>query len=176
MTSSSAKADGHAPGAIPPCKGGIEGGLAPGADLGLRKVLEHIPHREPFLFVDELVEIGERRIRARKYIDPTLDFFRGHYPDEPIMPGVLLCECCFQAGALLMSHRAKPRASVRAMMPVLTRIQDARFKRIVRPGETLDIEVSIDDEVDNAFYMTGRASVAGEMAVRVSFACMASET
>jgi 3-hydroxyacyl-[acyl-carrier-protein] dehydratase len=137
---------------------------------GISAIYELIPHREPFLFVDEVVEVGERSVCARKYIDPSWEVFRGHYPGEPIMPGVLLCECCFQAGALLMANRGDSPGIAR---PVLTRIQDARFKRIVRPGETLDIEVSLDDEVDNAFYMTGRASVAGEMAVRVSFACMA---
>ena len=144
---------------------------------GLTSILDAIPHREPFLFVDEVIEVSDRRIAARKRIDPKMDCFRGHYPGEPIMPGVLLCECCFQAGAILMSARAEPRASARATTPVLTRIQDARFKRIVRPGDVLDIEVTLDDEVDNAYYMTGRASVAGDAAVRVTFACMAaSET
>ena len=137
-------------------------------------ILDCLPHREPFLFVDEIVELSGRRILARKHVDASMDFFRGHYPNHPIMPGVLMCECCFQAGAILMSHLDKGERSG-LKTPVLTRIQDARFKRIVKPGETLDIEVSLDDEVDHACYMTGRASVGGEAAVRVTFACMAAE-
>jgi 3-hydroxyacyl-[acyl-carrier-protein] dehydratase len=133
--------------------------------------LTAIPHRPPFLFVDEIVEVSETRILTRKLADPEAEFFRGHYPGQPIMPGVLVCECCFQAGALLIAHRIGAHGATNGV-PVLTRIQDARFKRIVRPGQTLDVEVTLDEELDGAYFMTGRASVAGKAAVRVTFACM----
>jgi len=64
-----------------------------------------IPHRPPFLFVDEIVEVSNDKIVPTKFVDPASDFFRGHYPGEPIMPGVLICESLFQAGALLIAHR-----------------------------------------------------------------------
>ena len=134
-------------------------------------VLESIPHRPPFLFVDEVVEIDRERIFAKKQVDPKADFFRGHYPGNPVMPGVLICECCFQAGALLIAHRVGGQDWAEGV-PVLTRIKDARFKQIVRPGEILDIEVKLDDELDRAFYMTGRATVGGKLTVRVTFCCM----
>jgi 3-hydroxyacyl-[acyl-carrier-protein] dehydratase len=134
-------------------------------------VLSSIPHRPPFLFVDNVVELDENRILATRFVDPKSDFFRGHYPDHPVMPGVLICECCFQAGALLIAHRQGVAANAGAI-PVLTRITDARFRRIVKPGETLDLEVTLDDEVDNAYYLTGRASVGGANVLRVGFACM----
>jgi len=130
-----------------------------------------IPHREPFLFVDEIVEVSDTRIITRKLADPEAEFFRGHYPGDPVMPGVLLCECCFQAGALLMTHRMQGADSIDGM-PVVTRIKDARFKRMVRPKDMLTIEVSLDDELDHAYYMTGRVSVLDKPVVRVSFACM----
>lgn len=130
-----------------------------------------IPHRPPFLFVDDVVEVSEERIATTWFVNPTSDFFRGHYPDEPIMPGVLLCECCFQAGALLIAHRLGSDAAPSGM-PVVARIADARFRRIVRPGETLRVEVTFDDAVDNAFYLTGRITVAGQIAARVSFTIM----
>ncbi len=130
-----------------------------------------IPHREPFLFVDDIIEIADTRIVTRKLADPEADFFRGHYPGEPVMPGVLLCECCFQAGALLMTHRLSGQGAVEGI-PVVTRIRDARFKRMVRPGDLLTIEATLDDELDNAYYMTGRVSVQDRHIVRVSFACM----
>ena len=100
--------------------------------------LESIPHRPPFLFVDEIVEVSDRRIVTRKLADPKADFFRGHYPHNPVMPGVLLCECCFQTGALLVGHSlGTERAS--AGIPVITRIKEAKFKRILAPFAILQI-------------------------------------
>lgn len=131
-----------------------------------------IPHRPPFLFVDRVNEIEDRRVLATRYVDPESAFFRGHYPGMPIMPGVLICECCFQAGAILIAHRAGAHAMPSAGVPVLTRIHDARFRRVVRPGETLTIEVMLDDELENAYHLIGKAYVDGEQAVRVGFACM----
>jgi len=134
-------------------------------------VIQRIPHRPPFLFVDEVVEEGERRIVTKVVVDPKADFFRGHYPGRPIMPGVLLCECCFQAGALLIAHR-KGGWSWTDGTPVLARINDARFKRAVRPGETVLCEVTLDDELERAFVLTGRALVGDQLALRVGFTCM----
>ena len=133
--------------------------------------LNDIPHRPPFLFVDEIVEVDERRILTRTFVDPESDFFRGHYPHQPVMPGVLICEACFQSGALLIASKIGPQ-NASLDVPVLARITDARFKRIVRPGETLHIEVTLDEELDRAYFMTGRCTVDGKQAVRVVFVCM----
>lgn len=133
-----------------------------------------IPHRPPFLFVDEIVEVSADHIVTTKFVDPEFDFFRGHYPGEPVMPGVLICECCFQAGALLIAHRIGGLAASRGV-PVLTRIQDARFRQIVRPGQTLRVEVTLDDELDGAYFLTGRATAESRPAVRVTFACKLAE-
>jgi len=135
-----------------------------------RLSLTAIPHRPPFLFVDDIVEVDDHRIVTRKFADPEADFFRGHYPGHPVMPGVLVCESCFQAGALLIAHKMgslKGSASV----PVLTRIGDARFKRMVSPGQTLNVEVTLDEEMEGAFFMTGRVAVDGKAVLRVTFAC-----
>jgi len=138
-------------------------------------LLSSLPHRPPFLFVDEIVEVAAERIVTRTLADPKADFFRGHYPGHPIMPGVLLCECCFQAGALLIVHR-KGGWNWSDGMPVLTRIGDARFKHIVRPGDSLLTEVTLDDELDGAYVLAGRLSVSGKLALRVSFTCMLAAT
>ncbi|RME41560.1 MAG: beta-hydroxyacyl-ACP dehydratase [Planctomycetota bacterium] len=130
-----------------------------------------LPHRPPFLFVDDVVEVQERRIVTRLHVDPESDFFRGHYPHHPIMPGVLICEACFQSGAILLAHRLGGYDPSKGV-PVLTRIRDARFKRPVRPGESLDITVELDDELDGAYEMTARATVADRPVVRVTFVCM----
>lgn len=132
---------------------------------------ELIPHRPPFLFVDEIVELEAKRILTRVLARPDADFFRGHYPGEPVMPGVLLCECCFQAGALLIATLTG-REKTSGGIPVLTRISDARFKHIVRPGDTLHAEVTLDDELDGAYFLTGRLTANDRLAVRVNFACM----
>ena len=145
-------------------------------------ILQTIPHRPPFLFVDEVVELEEQRILTRVRADPEADFFKGHYPGNPMMPGVLLCECCFQAGALLVGHHMKSSDSPRHAggnatdnhstpgMPVITRIKDAKFKQIVRPGAVLDVEVAIDENVNDVFFMTGRLRVGGKLVLRVEFA------
>lgn len=133
--------------------------------------LESIPHRPPFLLVDEVVAVEENRIVTVRFVDPESDFFRGHYPGEPIMPGVLICESIFQSGALLIAHQMERDGSAEGV-PVLTRIRDARFKRIVRPGETMTIEVSLEDAVERAFNLSGTAHVEGALCVRVSFGCM----
>lgn len=133
--------------------------------------LDAIPHRPPFLFIDEVIELAPDHIIARKLADPEADFFRGHYPGQPVMPGVLIAECCFQAGALLIAGLRggfQPSEGV----PVLTRIQDARFRRMVRPGDLLSIEVTLDESLDEAFYLTGRVHVDGQPVLRVGFACM----
>ncbi|MBI4719404.1 MAG: beta-hydroxyacyl-ACP dehydratase [Planctomycetes bacterium] len=132
--------------------------------------ISSIPHRPPFLFVDEVIESQERRIVTRTFVDPGADFFRGHYPGAPVMPGVLLCECCLQAGALLLAQRGGGRDPATSI-PVVTRIQDARFKHLVRPGDVLRVEVTLDDELDTAYFFTGRAYVADRLALRLTFAC-----
>lgn len=132
--------------------------------------LDSIPHRPPFRLLDRIVEVNDDRIRATWFVSPDWDILRGHYPDRPVVPGVLLCESCFQAGALLITHRLGA-AALSDGIPVLTRIRDARFRRMVQPGETIDIEVVIDDVLDNAYFLTGRVTVGGELSVRVTFGC-----
>jgi 3-hydroxyacyl-[acyl-carrier-protein] dehydratase len=129
-----------------------------------------IPHRDPFLWVDEVVELTDSRIRARKFVDPTLDVFRGHYPNQPILPGVLLCEAAMQAGAILISKR--PEAAVAdGQVPVATRINNVKFRQMVRPGDVLDIEVTLTERHANAYFLEGKVSVGDKVAMRFDFAC-----
>lgn len=139
--------------------------------MSREEILRAIPHRPPFLFLDEIVEIDSARILARKQVSPESDFFRGHYPHFPVMPGVLLCECCFQAGAVLIARRVGDKAMASGV-PVVTRINDAKFRRMVRPGDVLSIEARIDDVLDEAYYLTGRINVEEAPVLRVGFACM----
>ena len=131
-------------------------------------VLAALPHRPPFLFVDRVVAEGPDTLAVEWTVPPDADFLRGHYPGRPLVPGVILCECAFQAGALLCARDAgQPLAE--GAVPVLTRIGEARFKRMVLPGETVRCEVRLDERVGPARWMSAKLSVAGESALRVAF-------
>jgi 3-hydroxyacyl-[acyl-carrier-protein] dehydratase len=135
-------------------------------DYEMEEILNAIPHRPPFLFVDRIVELGATKIKTSKEIKPDEPVFAGHYPGQPIMPGALICESIFQTGAILLS---KIMGGMGEGIPVLTRINNAKFKSIVRPGSTLDIEAELVEKVSNAYFMKGRASVGGKTSVTVEF-------
>jgi 3-hydroxyacyl-[acyl-carrier-protein] dehydratase len=131
------------------------------------QILRAIPHRPPFLFVDKIVEVTETKIKATKEIKPSESFFEGHYPGNPIMPGVLICESIFQTGAILLSNIIGFSGDG---VPVLTRINNAKFRNMVKPGDILEMEAELVERVANAFFLKGKASVAGKTVVTVEFA------
>ncbi len=145
----------------------------PTSELGY--ITKRIPHRPPFLWLDRVCELTDNSIRAEKTIDPDLEIFQGHYPDYPLMPGVLLCEAVFQAGALLISELAGLQDEL-AGLPVLARIQGAKFKREVRPGETVTIEAILKEKVGPAWFFKGNVRVQGKVAVQVEFSCALKES
>lgn len=132
----------------------------------MEEILNAIPHRPPFLFVDRILELSGTKIRTTKEIKPDEPVFAGHYPGQPIMPGVLICESIFQTGAILLS---KMLGGISEGIPVLTRINNAKFKSIVKPGSILDIEAELVERVSNAYFMKGKASVGGKISVTVEF-------
>ena len=131
------------------------------------EVLRAIPHRPPFLFVDQVVEVTDKKIKAIRKMDPEEAFFKGHYPGYPIMPGVLVCEAIFQTGAILLS---KIMTDIGEGVPVLGRINNAKFRQMVKPGDTLELEAELVERMGTAYYMKGRASVEGKTAVTVEYA------
>lgn len=140
--------------------------------MSLEKIHASIPHREPFLLLDEIVEQSPERIICRKTFTGKEWFYQGHYPGAPLTPGVLLCEACLQAGAVLLSQQAKDAAETSAKkVPVATRLNNVRFKRMVKPGETIDIEVTITDRLADAYFMTGKVTVGGKTAATLELAC-----
>ena len=135
-----------------------------------------IPHRDPFLWIDEVFEESGSRLVARKFVDPDLDVFRGHYPGQPVLPGVLLCEAAMQAGAVLiarlgMSAQPDSASATPGHVPVATRMNNVKFRQMVRPGDTLEIEVTLTERVSNAFFLSARIQVAGKTAAQLEFAC-----
>ncbi|MBW2466945.1 MAG: beta-hydroxyacyl-ACP dehydratase, partial [Deltaproteobacteria bacterium] len=98
------------------------------------EIYEAIPHRPPFLWIDSVISYDTGMIITEKFISPDLDIFKGHYPDYPLMPGVLLCEAVFQTGALFMAKMlidSGQSAEMVKQAPVLTRIKGAKFKKEV---------------------------------------------
>jgi 3-hydroxyacyl-[acyl-carrier-protein] dehydratase len=133
-----------------------------------------IPHRPPFLWVDSIVSFDARTIVTEKFIAPDLDLFRGHYPGYPLMPGVLLCEAVFQTGALFMAkilQESGQSLESGERTPVLTRIKEAKFKREVKPGDTIRMHVTLDENIGTAWFFKGKVLVDNRTAVKVNFGC-----
>ncbi len=124
-----------------------------------QEVYRTIPHRPPFLFVDEIVDRDAASITTRRTLRADEAHFEGHYPGNPIMPGVLLCEAVFQTGAILLAGRTD--GEIGNLTPVLTRIRDARFKNIARPGDELTIRAAITETQGRFSFLRG-SIVSGE--------------
>jgi 3-hydroxyacyl-[acyl-carrier-protein] dehydratase len=135
-----------------------------------------IPHRDPFLWIDEVVDESASRLVARKLIPADLDLFRGHYPGRPVLPGVLLCEAAMQAGAVLIARQGLAAGEEKLFqpagrVPVATRINNVKFRQMVRPGDVLEIEVELTERLADAFFLSARIKVAGKIAAQLEFAC-----
>jgi len=126
-------------------------------------ITELIPQRPPFLFVDKITERGEKFIKTSLQLTGSEDFFKGHFPDNPIMPGVLQLEALFQSGAALMSSIEG------AGLGVVTRVQNAKFKNMVRPGDLLEMEVELLESLSNAHFMKGVTKVLGRTVLIIEF-------
>lgn len=136
--------------------------------MAIDSIKAAIPHREPFLLLDEIVEQSDSRIVCRKRFTGTEFWYPGHYPDFPITPGVLLCEAAMQAGAVLLSKYA---AAEPGSVPVVTRLNNAKFKAMVRPGDTVTIEVELKDQLGGAYFLDARVKNGDATAVTFDFAC-----
>ncbi|MCX5849348.1 MAG: beta-hydroxyacyl-ACP dehydratase [Deltaproteobacteria bacterium] len=129
----------------------------------MEDVLAAIPQRPPFLFVDKIISRDGNSITTQRKLREEENFFKGHFPGNPIMPGALLCEACFQTGAILMGTGNQKG------LGVVTRIKDTKFKNFARPGDTLTITVVLDDKIDNAFYMSGTILVGDKLILKTIF-------
>lgn len=126
-----------------------------------------IPHRWPMLLVDEIVEQTDKEIHCRKTFAANEFFTQGHFPNYPLVPGVILCECALQSGAILLSQLTPASGAV----PVATRLDGVKFKRMVRPGDTIDIHATLNDVVSAAYFLSAKIMVTGKLAARLDFAC-----
>jgi 3-hydroxyacyl-[acyl-carrier-protein] dehydratase len=129
--------------------------------LGRSEIEAILPHRDPFLLVDEVLELvpGERVV-ARRTV--TEDDCAGHFPGNPIMPGVKMVEALAQCGAVAVLSQPENRGK----LALFAGIDDVRYKRIVRPGEVLDLSCEVETVRGPVGKGKVRASVGGELAVR----------
>ena len=137
----------------------------------MENFLDYMPHREPFLFVDRVVEVTDGCIKTEKQIQADEPFFSGHFPGRPIMPGVLICEAVFQSSSILMSKRSGAPFND-ARIPLITRIANVKLKRVVLPGDLMEVEVKLKEILGQAVYMSGKVKVVGKTVLTVEFTAM----
>jgi len=129
--------------------------------LDIKQIKDVIPHRYPFLLIDHVIEIEEgKRVLAKKNVTVNEPFFQGHFPDYPVMPGVLIVEALAQAGAVAMLKKEGNEGK----LGFLAGIDACRFKRQVVPGDTLMLEVEITRLKGPIGKGKAKATVDGELA------------
>lgn len=135
----------------------------------MQKITDLIPHREPFLLVDEIVSHSDESLICRKKFTGEEYFFAGHYPGFPLVPGVLLCESAMQAGAALLS--LIKGNSNDGKLPVVAKMGEVRFKEMVRPDDEITIEVSVKEKMKDIWFLNAKITKETKLVLRFEFAC-----
>ena len=128
--------------------------------LNSEEIKTIIPHRYPFLLVDQILEVEENRVVGKKNVTINEPFFQGHFPDYPVMPGVLILEALAQTGAVAILGKEENKGKI----GFLAGIDKARFRRQVRPGDVLTLEVEITRLKGPIGKGRAKATVDGEIA------------
>ena len=141
----------------------------PPQTMDILEIMSLLPHRYPFLFIDRVIEMERKqRIVAIKNVTINEPHFQGHFPDYPIMPGVLMVEAIAQAGGALLLNEIPDRDS---KLMVFTSIENARFRRPVTPGDQLRIEVTVLNWRSRAVKMGGTITVDGKLVCDATVMC-----
>ncbi|HOE40911.1 MAG TPA: 3-hydroxyacyl-ACP dehydratase FabZ [Rhodoferax sp.] len=139
--------------------------------MDIHKILKQLPHRYPFLLVDRVLSIDKgKTIRALKNVTINEPFFEGHFPNRPVMPGVLMLEAMAQAAALL-AFDAMDATPLDDMVYYFAGIDGARFRRPVEPGDQLILEADLLRIRAGIFKFKGRALVDGELVAEAELTC-----
>ncbi len=140
-----------------------------GQTMNILEIMAILPHRYPFLLIDSIVEVEpKKRIVAIKNVSINEPHFQGHFPDYPIMPGVLMVEAIAQAGGVLLLTEIPDRED---KLMVFTGIENAKFRRPVFPGHQVRIEVTVLQWRARAVRMQGIATVSGKVVCEATVMC-----
>lgn len=131
----------------------------------IHQLMKHLPHRYPFLLIDRVLEFDSEKLSlvAIKNVTINEPFFIGHFPDYPVMPGVLILEALAQAAGVLI-FELDPTISAKTHLFLLVGIDDVRFKRMVIPGDQLQLHVEMIKHKQDIYKFQGTATVNGELA------------
>jgi beta-hydroxyacyl-ACP dehydratase FabZ len=136
--------------------------------LDINEIRQVLPHRYPFLLVDRIVELEEERIVGIKNVTANEPFFMGHFPDFPVMPGVLIVEAMAQTAGV---HVLRTIADRDSMNVFLVSIDSARFRRPVVPGDQLRLEMTVIKRKGTVAKMAGKATVDGMVVAEAEVMC-----
>jgi 3-hydroxyacyl-[acyl-carrier-protein] dehydratase len=140
-------------------------------EIDRQRIMEMIPHRDPFLLIDRVVDVAKnQRATGIKMVSPEEYYFRGHFPERAVMPGVLIVEAMAQTAAVLVVHTLGPEWE-RKLVYFMS-IDNARFRRPVFPGDRLHIHVTKLRNRGNVWKFEGRAEVDGLLHAEAVFAAM----
>ena len=148
---------------------------APRVDIDMNEILKRIPHRYPFLLVDRAEDYQPHQsIVGIKCVTMNEPFFIGHFPNNPVMPGVLIVEAIAQSGAVMMSKSLN--ANVEGKTILFTSLDNCRFRTPVRPGDVLRMPVQVVRHRGDVFKFSGKAYVGDKLAAEVEFTAMVVKT
>lgn len=137
-------------------------------ELDILEIRDILPHRYPFLLVDRILEFEEERIVGIKNVTVNEPFFVGHFPDFPVMPGVLIVEAMAQVAGVLVLKQIPNR---KEKLVLLASVEQAKFRRPVRPGDQLRIEMKFTRRKASVAKMTGVATVDGVVVAEAELMC-----
>jgi len=139
--------------------------------VDVRRIMEMIPHRHPFLMIDKVVDmVANERATGIKNVSINESFFQGHFPARPVMPGVLIIEAMAQTAAVLVVHTLGPESE--GKLVYFMSVDNARFRRPVFPGDRLDVHVTKQRHRANVWKFEGRAKVGDNLMAEAVFAAM----
>lgn len=136
--------------------------------MSFPSVAELLPHRQPFLFVDRLDQADADLIVGYKRFAPDEPFFAGHFPSHPVVPGVLLIECLAQCGGAGIAAQSDGTGSIL----FLAAVEKAKFRRQVRPGDEVRLEVATTRSSPAIIRQSGKAYVGEELAAEATWLCL----